>query len=322
MKTIITLLFAITSSWSIAQKINVTIIGTAHSFNKDYQPLQSFNEAQSFIEELSPDMICIEAIPITDTASLKEIWPNTMKRADRLRDTLKNTESSHDNLPNHGNIDFWTAYSANKKIMKGAKAYASYDFWNGYYQWFQVLNDGDSLEYFSKYYRDQSKSEYGLIVFPAAQGLGIDHLYGIDYRDGEKEFLAANSKVMKKLFFSLKWKPIRVYLKTQKKYKKAEKAGKLIEFINSDEFQDAFSNLIDDLPNRLPKSEEAQFIKDYWLNRNEIMANRIIETANANGAQNILLTVGSAHVTHIKRFLEAEGHNVTTYGQILNTQNQ
>ena len=323
MRHIITVLLTVLVFTISAQnQLNVTIIGTAHSFKKEYQSMQSFDEVQSFIKELNPDIICNEAIPTHDTASLNEIWPTRMKMADQLRDTLQSALQLVEKLPDHGINNSWKSFSSNEKLLKGAKAYSSDDFWNAYYYWFQVLETGDSLGYFSRYYRDQSKSEYGLMVFPAAHELGIDHLYGIDYRDGEKEFLAANSKVMKKLFFSFKWKPIIVYLKTQKKYKKAEKAGKLIEFINSYEFQNAFSNLIVDLPNRLPKSEEAQFIKDYWLNRNEIMAYRIIEMANANGAQNILLTVGSAHVTHIKRFLEAEGHNVTTYGQILNTQNQ
>ena len=309
MKTIITLLFALVGSWLYAQKISVTIIGTAHSFKTEYQPLQSFDEVQTFIKELNPDIICIEAIPTYDTASLKEIWPNTMRKADELRDSLRSDE-------------FAKTYRSNNQLIKGAEAFASYDLWNAYYHWFQILDAGDSLGYFSRYHKDLSKSEYGLMVFPAAKEIGVDHLYGIDYRDDEDEFLAANGKVMKKLFFSLKWKPIRVYLKTQKKYKKAEKAGQLIEFINGDEFQDAFSNLIDDLPNRLPKSEEARFIKEYWLKRNEIMASRIIETAHANDANNVLLTVGSAHVTHIKRFLEEAGHTVTTYGQILNNKIQ
>ncbi len=322
MKTIITLLLAMANSWLYAQEINVTIIGTAHSFNKEYQSLQSFDKVQSFIKELDPEIICIEAIPTTDTASLNEVRSNTMRKAYQLRDTLQDYISNSGKIPDGGNIDFRNARSNNEQLLKGAEAYINYDFWNGYYHWFQALNNGVSLGYLSVYYSDQSESEYGLMVFPAAQQLGVDHLHGIDYRDGEKEFLAANGKVMKKLFFSLKWKPIRVFLKTQKNYKQAEKEGRLIEFINGDEFQDSFSDLIHDLPDRLPKSKEAQFIKDYWLKRNEKMANRIIETANANNAQNILLTVGSAHVTHVKRFLEKKGHHVTTYGQILKAENQ
>ncbi|MEQ9468605.1 MAG: DUF5694 domain-containing protein [Ekhidna sp.] len=289
---------------SAQSQINVTIIGTAHSFKKEYQPLQSFNEVQSFIKELSPDMICIEAIPTYDTASLKEIWPNTMRKADQLRDTLENITSD------------------SEQVIVGAQYYSAYDFWNAYYHWFQAKQTEDSLRYFSKYFKDQSSSEFGLMVFPAAQKLGITHLYGIDFRDGEDEFMAANNKVLKKLFFSFKWKPLRVYLKTQKQYKKAEKAGELIEFINGAAFQDSFSALIDDLPKRLPKLEEAKFVKAYWHHRNEVMAERIIQTAQANDAQNVLLTVGSAHVTHIKQFLEKEGHQVTTYGQILNIKNQ
>ncbi|WP_421764273.1 DUF5694 domain-containing protein [Ekhidna sp.] len=280
-------------------QLNVTIIGTAHYFNPDYQTIQNFGAVQDFILELNPDIFCIESIPVNDTLSLQEIWPNTMKRADKLKDSLR-------------------AYSI---ADVGATYYANYDFWNAYYQWHLKILSGDSSQGFSKYHKDQSNSEFGLMIFPAAQKLGIPYLYGIDYRDGEGEFMSANNKVLKRLFFSLKWKPLRIYLKTQKRYKKAEKTGQLIEFINSPEFQDAFSSLIDNLPQRLPKSEEAKFIKAYWLNRNKVMAERIVETAQVNGARKVLLTVGSAHVTHIQRFLEEMGHSVTTYGQILNNSN-
>lgn len=308
MKSFITLcLFAITVMASAQRKMNITIIGTSHYFSDAYQSHQSFEEVQDFIVDLNPDIICIESIPTDDTLSLQEIWPNTMKRADHLRDTLQYKEA-------------WE--STNETILEGANYYACYDFWNGYYKWFSAILEGDSLGYFHSYQKNLKNSEYGLMVFPAAKKLGIEKLHGIDFRDGEQEFLDANSKVLKKMFFGFKWKPLGTYLKTQKKYKRAEKEGRLIEFINSGEFQDAFSQLIDDLPNRLPKSEEAQFIQTYWLNRNKIMAERIIQVAQDEQAKDILLTVGSAHVTHIQRNLEAAGHTVITYGEILTTQNQ
>ena len=304
MKTIITTVLLGISLLVSGQKLDITIIGTAHYFKDDYQQLQDFETVQNFITQLNPDIICIEAIPIDDTLSLIEIWPNTMKRADKLKDTLEN-------------ITF-----DSEQVMIGSQYFSSYDFWNGYYQWFQALDEGDSLGYFGKFYPDQSKSEFGLIIFPAAGQLGKEKLYGIDYRANEKEFMKSSNKVMKKLIFNFKWKPLRTYIKVQKSYKQAEKNGKLIAFINGDEFQNAFPKLIEDLPRRLPKSEDAHFIRDHWLQRNEEMANRIIKTAQAENANNILLTVGSAHVTHIRRFLEAKGHQVTTYGQILNAKNQ
>ncbi len=310
MKTAISLLLLLIGVTGFSQgQLQVHIIGTAHSFSEEYQHLQSFDDVQAYIKTLDPDIICIEATPTHDHSSLREISASAMTEADQLRDTLKTT----------GSCD---AFGGNSKLRKGAEAFSNYDFWNGYYHWFQALEDGDSLGFLSRHYRDQSNSEYGLMLFPAARDLGIDYLHGIDYRADEQQFLTANSKVMKKLLFTLKWKPIRTYLKIQQQYKKAEKAGMLIEFINGDEFQNAFSELIDDLPNKLPRSEEAQFVKAYWLKRNEIMAKRIIETAMANKAKNILLTVGSAHVTHIKYFLEQEGHQVTTYGDILERKRQ
>ncbi|MEP0985325.1 DUF5694 domain-containing protein [Ekhidna sp.] len=303
MKTTITLCLIGISMLGFSQEsLNVTIIGTAHYFDEDYKSMQDFQSVQDFIVNLNPDIICIEAIPTSDTLSLREILPNSMKNADRLRDTLDRMTSSH-------------------KVLIGAKYYVSNDFWNAYYYWFQAQEAGDSLGYFSKYQKRLTNSEYGLMVFPAAQKLGVEKLFGIDYRSGESEFLEHNKKVLKKLVFGLKWKPLKIYLKTQKKYRKAQKEGQLMEFINGPEFQDSFPKLIDEIPRRLPKSEEARQVKSYWLKRNEIMADRLIQTAQEQDANTILLTIGSAHVTHIKQFLEAKGHSVTTYGDIISNQN-
>ena len=306
----------ISSLVSGQKRLDITIVGTAHYFQDEYKELQDFERAKDFMIDLEPDIICIESIPTDDTLSMQEIWPNTMKRADRLRDSLQyHQTTSKDHL-------FWEIYSGKKQVLEGAQYFSNYDLWNAYYQWYQVEKAGDSLGYFSKFQRKLSNSEYGLMVYPAAQALKVDKFYNIDYRDGEDEFLSNNKKVIKKLFFGLKWKPLKLYLKTQKKYRKAEEEGNLMEFINGPEFQNSFSTLIDELPKRLRKSDEAKQVREYWLMRNQIMANRIIETAYENNAQKILLTVGSAHVTHIKRFLEEQGHSVSTYGEFLTTKNK
>lgn len=317
MKTIITLYLLFISLIGVSQqKLDITIIGTAHYFSDEYKSLQDFKSVQDFIIDLQPDIICIESIPVDDTLSLKEIWPNTMKRADLLRDSLEYHQSSPKDHP------FWKTYALKNQLINGAEYYASYDLWNAYYQWFQVEKAGDSLFYFSKFQRKLSNSEYGLIVFPAAQELGVTKLYSIDYRDGEEVFMANSKKVFKKLFFGLKWKPLKVYLKTQKNYRKAEKNGRLIEFINGSEFQNSFSALIDDLPRRLPRLEEAKAVNSYWLMRNQIMVDRLIMRAQEQQATKVLLTVGSAHITHMKKLLEAKGHNVQTFGKFINNSNQ
>lgn len=313
MRTIISLLSLCISLFTQAQSpLEVTIIGTTHAFQKEYQDKQNFRQVQDFIVDLNPDIICIEAIPTTDTLSLQEILPNNLKKADKMRETLNE----------NGYFPFEpSAYASEVESMRiqGACHLAHYDFWNAYYQWFQVLEKGDSLNGFAPYMKNLDCSEYGLMVFPAAIKLGVDHLYPIDFRAGEAEFLASNQKVLKKLLFRFKWKPLGTYLKTQKRYKKAEQSGQLMEFINGPDFQLAFNQLIDELPRRLPKVTEAQFVKDYWLRRNEIMANRIIETARGQDATTVLLTVGSAHVTAIKNALLEQGHVVHSYGQAINS---
>lgn len=297
-------LWGVSSLLAGQEKLNITILGTAHHFNDEYQELQDFERVKNFIVDLAPDIICMEATPSYDTASLKEISPVSMKNADLLRDTLSTLDIS-DSL-----------------VRNGAIYYSQYNFWNAYYQWYLAEASKRYLGPFSEHHYDLSNSEYGLMIFPAAQQIGIQEFFTIDYRHGEKEFLKKNSKVLKRLLISFKWKPLRVYLKTQKKYKKASKEGKLMEFINSSQFQESFSNLIDDLPNRLTKSEDAHFIKSYWLMRNEIMAERVIERAIENNARKVLVTVGGAHVTHMKKFLLDRGHAVATYGDFLSKENE
>ena len=310
MKTIITTCLLTISSLIYGQeRLNITIIGTAHHFSDEYKELQGFDKAQQFIEDQNPYIICIEATPTYDTLSLKEIFPSSMRKAAQLRDSL-----------NHAG--YFNIGDKNSLEKKAVSFYTQYDFWNGYYNWYQLQKSGGNIEAFAKYQKKLSNSEYGLIVFPAAVKLKQERLFGIDYRYGEDEFLANNQKVLKKLLFSFKWKPLGTYLKTQKQYKKAEKEGKLMEYINGDLFQNSFSELIDELPRRLPKSEEARQVKEYWLNRNKKMAERIVSTAEEQNANRILLTVGSAHVSHIKRFLEEDGHAVMTYGEFIQNQNK
>ena len=88
MKTIICICSFIISFWCQAQKIEILIIGTVHHFKNEYMPLQGFEQVQDEIISFNPDIICIEAIPVADTLSLKEIWPKNMKRADSLKADL------------------------------------------------------------------------------------------------------------------------------------------------------------------------------------------------------------------------------------------
>ncbi len=305
MKTIICIFSFFFSIWCHAQKIEILILGTVHHFKDEYKFLQNFKKVQNDIASYNPDIICIEAIPINDTLSLKEIWPKNMLRADSLKKDLQNR--------NFDNI-------ATEKQLQGAHLYSNYDFWNAYFLWDSLENSNSSPGPFSKYHRNLNNSEYGNIVFPAARKLGITKLQNIDYRYGENAFLENNNKVMKKLLFNLKLKLIRSYLKIQKKYKKANENGRLIEFVNEQEFQDSFSTLIDELPDKLPRSEEASSVKDSWHQRNRIMADRIYASAHSNNASRVLVTVGAAHVSHIKYYLEQLECRVTTYGELLHQQ--
>ncbi len=307
MKTIINACLISISFLCQAQKIEVLIIGTVHHFEEEYKSLQNFEKVQRDIVSYDPDIICIEAIPTDDTLSLREILPRNMKRADSLKRELASGK--------------YNSISTQRQLQ-GAHYFSRYDFWNAYFHWDSLGKSDQTPGPFSRYHRSLGNSEYGNIVFPAARRLGIEEFQNIDYRYGEMVFLENNNKVTKKLLLNLKFKPLGSYVKIQKRYKKANKAGSLIEFVNSREFQGSFSSLIDELPSILPKSTEAKSVKEAWHKRNKIMAERIYQAAISNKAERALLTVGAAHVSHIKHYLEQQGCSVITYGEVLEQQSK
>lgn len=284
----------------LCQAQEVLILGTVHHFKDEYKSRQNFQQVIDNLIDYNPDIICIEAIPVSDTSSLKEIWPKNMNRADSLKRALDT--GKYNSL-------------ATQKQLKGAELYANYDFWNAYYQWDSI--GGGSPGPFKSYNRRLTNSEYGLIVFPVARKLKKNRFLNIDYRVGEKKFLNENNKVFKKLLFKLKLKPIKSYLRIQKQYKKEHENGTLIEFVNGPVFQNAFPNLIDNLTNYLKKSNEARSVKDSWHRRNRIMAERIQKATIETNSTKVLVTVGAAHVSHIKYYLEQMGITVKTYGELL-----
>lgn len=301
MKTLFCIFIIALTTLCQAQQTEVLIIGTIHHFQEEYKKLQQFETVQDDLVSFSPDIICTESISIDDSLSLAEIWPNTLEKADLLQQAL--VSGKYDSI-------------ATPLQLKAAQLWSNYDFWNAYYYW-DSLAVNQTPGPFGKYHRNLSNSEYGNLVFPVARKLGITLLQNIDFRDGENIFLENQNKAFKQLLFHFKLKPIRTYIRLQKKYKKAEKAGAIIPFINSPEFQGSFGNLIDELPNKLKKSEEAQFVRDYWHNRNKIMAERIHTSAVKLDAKKVLVTVGSAHVGHIKYYLQQLGYSVLTYGELL-----
>ncbi|MEM8565251.1 MAG: DUF5694 domain-containing protein [Bacteroidota bacterium] len=282
-----------------AQEVEVLIFGTFHRFQEEYLESQNFKQIQDNLFSFKPDIICIESIPIDDSLSMMEIWPKSGKYADTLKAQL--ASGQYDSV-------------ATPLQLKAAELWSDYDFWNAYYYW-DSLAVGQSPGSFSPYHRNLVFSEYGNIVFPLARKLGVPSFYNIDYRYNEKTFLQSQNKAFKQLIFRLKWKPVKTYLRLQKKTKKYEAQGKLIPFVNSTEFQNDFKQLIDELPSRLKKSKEARFVKTYWHHRNKMMAQRIQAAAKGSGAKKVLVTVGSAHVGHIKLYLEKSGYLVTTYDQ-------
>lgn len=301
MKILIQLILLSSLLQGVAQKkTHVLLLGTAHHFKTEFKELQRFDSIQNHLISFEPHIICIESIPVYDTLSIKEVRSRSMRKADSLRQVLS------------------TNKHADPQTV-AATRYANYDFWNAYYLWDSLEVKDQSIAPYQDLHSNQSNSEYGTIVFPAARKMGITQFHNIDYRQGEKEFLKNNKKLMWKLLFNLKgFKLLKTYKQLRENTLEAEKKGRLIEYINSPEFQASFSTFMDELPEKWSKSKVARSIKTSWHRRNKIMAERIVDAAMTSKAQRVLVTVGGAHVTHIKLYLEQLGCDVVTYGELIN----
>lgn len=63
-----------------------------------------------------------------------------------------------------------------------------------------------------------------------------------------------------------------------------------------------YTNVI--FPERWSESNAAKRLRELWDKRNRIMAERVLEAMNKEGAKRAIVTLGAAHVTGVRRYLE------------------
>jgi pheromone shutdown protein TraB len=303
------------------QEVEILLVGTQHVFADSLKERQDFAQISKKLAAYQPEIICIESVPVKDAASLKEVRSGQLQVAERLRAEKK--------------IDTYGLDERIARLMSDLKArpddlkvrselanrlYANHDFWNAYYHYFILdqrlskLEDTTALadlrvsfaldSMHSRIAKRQTKSEYGNIVFPIADELGLLAFHNIDYRADEREFLKRIKKAAIGTLFNLKiFKLKKLTKQMQRDMLLAEQEGRLMEWINSEEQQALYLDLIDN-SSRFLKSKNLRQAVALWEFRNKVMADRIIAALRESGSRRVMAVFGAFHLPFVKRYLE------------------
>lgn len=333
--TLILLLLTATG-YGQQQEIEIMLVGTQHVFTDSLKERQNFDKIRSRLVGYRPDIICIESVPVTDAASLKEVRSGQMKVAERLR--VEKEIGTYDLDERIGRLSSALKSRPQNLRFRSELAnhlYANHDFWNAYYHYFvlnnhlSALSDSTGLKavrasfaldsIHSRVAKRQAKGEYGNIVFPVAKELGILSFHNTDYRADEQEFLKRVKKAAIGTLFNLKiFKLKKLTKKMQQDMLLAEREGRLMEWINSEEQQALYLDLIDNSHHFL-KSKNLRKAVDLWEFRNKVMAERIIAAARESGAERVMAAFGAFHLPFVKRYLEQHSQvRVVMYNDYIN----
>lgn len=315
------LLLTTVMGYARQQEVEILLVGTQHVFQDSLKERQNFEEIRSQLVNYRPDIICIESVPVTDAASLREVRSGQLEVAERLR-----VERGIDTY--HLDERIGQLMSDLKSQPDDLKArselanhlYANHDFWNAYYHYF-ILDDSlasledtadleavrssfalDSIH--SRTAKRQRKGEYGNIVYPVAKELGILSFHNIDFRADEAEFLKRAKKAAVGTLFNLKiFRLKKLTKKMQEDILLAEREGRLMEWINSEEQQALYLDLVDN-SSRFLKSKNLRKAVELWEFRNKVMAERILAAARESDSDRVMAVFGAFHLPFVKRYLD------------------
>jgi hypothetical protein len=305
------------------KKTKIMIVGTVHEFRDSLIKHQQFGNLINRLRSFQPDMICIESIPTWDTLSLNMVRKTSLQGAARVR---KEKELDFSKLPLaieqlHDSLEISDENLSLRSRLANA-FYAHHDFYNAYYHWFilqekllmnstkassTLVNSFAYDSIHSRVHAAQRKKEFGNIIFPLAHAELILRLENIDERADDSEFQKLGKHIAKRLILNFKiFKALKTYKGLVKDTKEAEEKGRLIEFVNSKDFQMKMTDNIDGLTKKWVKSKKARQAQLLWYQRNERMARRILDAIKIKNPKNVIVFFGAAHIDFVKRELLKE----------------
>lgn len=325
---LITLVLVFTANvFSQEKKVKVLLLGTTHSFKANLN--QNFEQVIAKLYSFSPDLICVEAIPVTDTAIIHKYRKESFERAKLLQLQFKLTEKQvNDSVDFYYNRLKQEGNNIQYHLSLARYLYMAYDFkGNSDYQWWltnylskqQQIAVSDTLA--NEYLQRRQYNEYYNVVFPVANRLSIEKIFLADDQTFYPNDIKAQKKTQFRLLFSFKgFKALKLIKSLKREYKSYDKEGRLFDFLNDSVFQNRFSDLIINVYPNWSKSKWAKQVSDLWKKRNQLIAERIKKAINDNpGAERVLVTFGAAHIPLLKFYLSQYSNiEIITYNNLTN----
>lgn len=176
----------------------------------------------------------------------------------------------------------------------------------------------DTLDQYQLIITGKEKDEFSQIVFPTAQALRLDQMYGFDNRDDEYAYnraLRNSDQELKKYVMdslgiteddSIKNK-LEELLGTNKR--RLRDQSQLFTFLNSQTY-DLYREMEYTQRLALTPSESSENYLRYWKLRNQKMSNNVIQVMQKTKADKAVILVGAGHGWILQHILEDKGYEV------------
>jgi hypothetical protein len=311
-----------------AQKVEVLLIGVSHNYS-NYAP-QDYSSIHRKIKNFKPTAFFGEFLSREDERLVMDYWckADNIKRLEILR---KNKNIAPEALPKTiDSLKKLASLNSKDYRIKTELAHAYYlnqDVSNGHYQYWQVFDhlrqtpDLELENYVTKVLSPQldvtgrsmkrlKTSEYAYIAFPVMQEMKIQELLPMDCQDYDLNWTAAS------IAFHSQFKPYSEdttasYAKelkallTKRDNGFAKNAGiektsnQVTEWLNTDEASAIFATGDFYFPTmydlvKFPKEEMLSQIH-WWLMRNKVMCENVVNRARAAHATKVVVLAGANH---------------------------
>lgn len=352
MKYIVFIVFLLYSNAYAQRKVDVLLVGASHNYGK--YPKQDLTGIHRKIKQFQPNAFFGEFLSREDERKVMDYWckEDNNKRLEILR---KNRFVASDQLP--GTIDSLKRLvqlqpdNFQLKVDLAHAYYLNQDVSNAHFQYWKVyehltlhpnteLQDyvnnilSPDLDRSGRSMKRLETSEYAMVAFPVMKEIGIQDLYPMDCQDYDLNWsasaLAFHTKfeLFKKDSAAAYWDFLKAVLDKRDlgfgKYFDMEKnSSRVTEWLNTDEVSAIlasgdfyFSDLYD--VEGFPKEEMLSQIH-WWLRRNQVMCENVVNRARHLKAKRVVVIVGANHRKYMQDiFKEMPGVNVKNIAEISN----
>lgn len=309
-------------------KPEVLLVGVVHQIPDSLAC--NWRSAYDKVLRYGPDAIAVEHVPVTDTLSLAHFFGEDVKDyQDSVILSWEGRRLSLEELNTLRNAPLASADSMARSVHEWRYAALMLDLANRDQASFQLRNvDVPTLVDTSTAFRrafvkrhtrvlDQMRTtEFGNLVHPLAEALGIEHLHPTD----ERRYNAEQSLAYQAFAHKLDSTRGAAYQQLWAEFNAAEAESMqqcaVLDRVNTHAWIARGDSLQTKALAAWGDADYARFVRA-WEARNTSIADRIIIAAQAEHAQRIAVFYGYMHVAPMKRALEAKGYRVKVLEDLL-----